>query len=322
MIALSIISQAPALDLLNHDLDWRSPNRETRIAFKNRHLSVGSERTSNGIYNNHPLNINTRDHDLLIIKMTASKSGIGEVFWAAQDKRFSPLKNYPFYIQRSGTYYLNLSAYNRDGSTIGYLLLFPFSGPGRAEITEFKLVKGNLLEKAMAAWQEFFGPLGREPDGFNFLVIRSPRLFGRPFLLYVNILLGAALIIALFLRRRREFLFLLLACWLLVELSSLLNNWLAFQKSWPFYGQSLEEKHIMLNTKDFYPFLKFADEKLPPGADFDISAAGMDNDFRAQYYLYPRRLKKDAPFLLVFDRKTSGLKPWKTFRAGAFIAIK
>ena len=288
LLLMAGLSLTGPVDLIDRGLDWHSPNKETKIVFRDKKIIVSSQKTSNGIYNNRPLGIDTGKYKLLTFKLTSSKSGIGEIFWAEKNKAFSPLKNFPFYVGRSGTYYLNVAAYDRDHSTINQLLLFPFSGPGTAEISEFKFVRGGPGEIMLAAWQEFFGPLGRQPDGFYFLVNRSPRLFGRPFLLYINIFLGAALLVALVFRRKRWFLLLFAGCWILVELSSLLNNWIAFKNDWRFFGKNLEEQHTIINTRDFYPFLGFADQYLPAAASFEVRADGMDNDSRAQYYLYPR----------------------------------
>ncbi|MBI5078641.1 hypothetical protein HZB08_01280, partial [Candidatus Saganbacteria bacterium] len=171
-------------------------------------------------------------------------------------------------------------------------------------------------------------PRGREPDGFNFLVIRSPRLFGRPFLSYLNafliVILAGVVLLRSRINLRRPLLFILLSLWVTLELSSLINNWISFQRDRRFWGKSPEEKRIMINPKDFYPFLKFADQQLPPKADLDISASGLYARSYADYYLYPRILKSGAPYFLVFDLKPSPplLKkyaPWKKFREGAYI---
>ena len=180
----------------------------------------------------------------------------------------------------------------------------------------------------IAGWQEFFGPLGREPDGFNFLVIRSPRLFGLPFLAYINWWLGLFLAAVILLRSRLDlrwpFLLIIFFLWIFLESSSLLNHWISFQRDRPFFGKSLEEKRELLNNKDFYPFLKFADREIPAGAPFDVLFAGMFNQDRAIYYLYPRPYLNNAPYLLVFDRRIGKdslkkYKIWKRFRKGAYI---
>lgn len=315
LLILSLCSQVGAIP----NLDWRSPNPDTKIELKNSILTVASTASAGGIYNSRPLNISDEDRDLLVIKMRTSSGGIGEVSWRPGGANFSFKRSLPFYLMKPGsyhTYYLNLAAYNRDHALIDHLLFFPLPGPGTAEIKELKFVKGDLWEKTLAGWQEFFGPAGREPDGFNFLVIRSPRLFGRPFLLYVNIFLLGFLIIAVAFRLRRAFLLTLLIVWIMLEMSTLLNNWIAFQRDKVYFGKSLEEKREMINTKGFYDFMKYADRELPAGAGFDIRAAGIYNDLRAQYYLYPRIRYAGAPYLLTFnckiDRKLlEKYKPWK-----------
>ncbi len=325
LLILSLYSQASAISVR----DWRSPNPDTKIEIENSILTVTSTASAGGIYNTRPLGISDEDRGLLVIKMKTSGDGIGEVSWRTKGTNFSFLKSFPFYLRRTNqyhTYYLNLAAYNRDHARIDQLLFFPLPGPGTAEIEELKFVKGNLWEKTLAGWQEFFGPAGREPDGFNFLVIRSPRLFGRPFLLYVNLFLLGFLAIAVAFRLRKAFLLTLLIAWVVLEMSSLLNNWISFQRDKKYFGKSPEEKREMINTKGFYAFLKWADRELPPGAAFNILTSGMDDGLRAKYYLYPRILKANAPYLLVLNKKidketSKRYRPWKEFKKGAFILI-
>ena len=332
IFSLSVNSFASnELNLLSPAYFWHSPNSSVKIEFKDSQLTVSSTLASTGIYNRLPLRASTKDFDLLLIKMKTTRDGVGEVSWTSREGTFSFLKNYPFYLRRAGqfhVYYINLAAYNRDRSRIDHLLLFPFSGPGTAVIQEFRLTKGDLREKVLAGWQEFFGPGGRMPDGFNFLVIRSPRLFGKPFILYVNyfllILLAAVILARSKSDFRRHFLLVLLACWILLELSSLLNNWISLRNDWRYFGKSLEEKRAMINTKDYYQFLKFADKMLPPGAGFAIYTPIIYDASRAIYYLYPRPLQSNPPYILVFYQKIGGdiskkYHFWKSFKEGIYI---
>jgi len=330
-LLLAGVSLAGEINLLDPAWGWRSPNPGVKIEFSAAGLTVSGTLTSTGIVNRRPLNFSTRDFDLLAIKMKTSKEGMGELSWASDKTPFSFRNSYPFYLRRPGayhTYYVNLAAYDRDRSKITLLLLFPFSGPGAAEIAELKLVKGSLYEKIFAGWQEFFGPNGREQDFFNFLVVRSPRLFGRTLNYYVNFFLALFLAVVVILRKRwdlsRVFLLTLLAAWAAVELNYLGENLAAVRRQARFLGKSLEEKRALVNPGDFYAFLKFADSQLPAGAAFDIRAAGLYNGRNANYYLYPKRFKAGAPYLLIYDVKPDqktrrGYRPWQIFRPGAYI---
>jgi hypothetical protein len=320
-----------AIDLIDKGYQWKPTSSQTRISFKKSGLEFISNIPFSGIYNLRPIGASPGDQKLLRIELKTSVAGRVELFWAARGKQFSPLKNYPFYIKKAGkfhSYYINISDYNRDRKNIDYVLLSFNPGPGRAEIKAFKLIPGSLWEKTIAGWQELFGPLGREPDGFNFLVIRSPRLFGSPFLFYVNWLLGVLLVFVILLRSRidlrRSFFIALLSLWGLLEFNYLFSNWISFRKDLPFWGKSLEEKRSMVNSGDFYSFAKFAEKELPAGSAFDIRASGLNNKTRAIYYLYPRECTTEAAYLLVYDRKLGDLSPhkyrlWKEFRPGAYI---
>ncbi len=298
---------------------------ELNLAGPAPHWAAAVRAGSTRFINTAPLNVSLKDFALLAVSVRTSSSGVAELYWAPARDKFSPLRNYPFYVDGRGRENLiNLAAYTRDGeTTVNHFFIVV---PGSAEIAGLKLVKGGPWQLAAAGWQEFFGPLSRTADGLEFLVIRSPRLFGRPFLSLLNALLFACLLIVLLLRGkwdlRRAFLVLLLAGWGLVELNSLRNNWLAVQRDARYLGRPLEVKQAMMNEGDFYAFLKFAERELPAGSVFDVATSHLDYNFRAAYYLYPDKYLAGGPYLLVYDlpldKKTLGrYRLWKVFRPGA-----
>ena len=302
---------AGELNLLNPAPHWGATTR------------AGTTRIINAV----PLNVSLKDFDLLAVRLRTSGPTVVELYWAPARDKFSRLRNYPFYADGRGQEnFINLAAYTRDGAaTLNHFLL---AVQGTVEITELKLVKSNLWQKTAAGWQEFFGPLSRLADGMEYIIIRSPRLFGRSFIWLVNCLLFLLLPAVLLLRGRRDlrrvFLILLLAAWGLLELNSLRNNWLTAQRDARYLGRPLEVKRAMMNEGDFYAFLKFAERELPAGATFDTLLAGFDYSFRAAYYLYPKNYEAGGRYLLVydrpFDRQHFGrYKLWKTFRPGAAI---
>lgn len=290
-------------------------------------LAASEIKLSTRIVNSIPLNADLKDCDLLAIRVKAAKPGVAELFWAPSRNSFSFRRNYPVYVNdQAKPNLVNLAAYTRDGmTTVNHLLLI---AEGPAEITEIKFIRGGLWQKMAAGWQEFFGPLSRTQDGMEYIIIRSPRLFGRPFLSLVNALLFVLLLVVLLLRKkkdlRRAFLAALLVCWGLVELNSLRNNWLAVRRDARYLGQPLEVKRAMINEGDFYAFLKFAERELPVPSSFDVLTYGLDHNFRAAYYLYPRSYGAGGRYLLVYDRPFDKLalkqyKLWKLFRPGAAI---
>ena len=281
--------------------------------------------------NSTPLGVSTKDYDLLSIKIMTSRPGLAELYWAPRRDQFSIYRNYPFYVKdHYETNLINLAAYNRDGSVINHLLLM---SEGTLEIAELKLIKSDLRQKGLAGWQEFFGPLSRTQDGMEFVVIRSPRLFGSSFMYLSNAFLLVLLLAVLLLRGkidlRRVFLLILLAGWGLAELNSLRNNLLVVRRDANFWGQSLEVKRARLNEGDFYAFIKFADRTLPPAAAFEVATDRPYYNHRAAYYLYPRDYHQvgGADYLLTYDKALDrrALKRYKllgAFRPGAAVYKK
>jgi hypothetical protein len=309
LFVLAAAAAGAQLDLLRSDFGWRSTLNPPRLV------------------NTKPLRLSTREYPILIIESKQAGGKLGEVAWRAGDEPFSFRNSRPFPLQggnKTARYLLNLSVYNRSGKNIDQLVVFPAGSAGTAEIISLTASSGSLPELVTAAWQEFWGPPGHEPDPFDFMVIRSPRLFGRPFNLYLNLFLALFLLYAWRSGKRREFFGVLLAVWLLLEANSLRNNWLAVRADAKYLGKTLEQKRALINVPDYYPFLMFADKVLPPGAGFMIVTPVLYGGALANYYLYPRPYEENAPYLLLFRQPLSQeLKDkyfvWKTYQRGACI---
>ena len=305
-----VCSAARELDLLRPELRWQTVRQ------------AGQSRFVNAV----PLNVTAHDYDLVAVRIRSAQAGVAELFWAPSRNSFSTGRNYPFYVNNGAEENLiDLAAYDHDGFPINHLLLM---AAGTAEITELKLIKGSPWQKAAAGWQEFFGPLSRTQDGMEFLVIRSPRLFGRTFAFWLNSFLFIFLLAVLALIKkkdlRRAFLVMLLVGWALAELNGLRNNFLAVQRDAHFLGRPLEVKRAMMNEGDLYAFLKFAERELPAGASFDVASSGPYYNDRAAYYLYPKTRATGGRYLLVYDlpfdqKAFPRYRLWKTFRPGAAI---
>ena len=312
LLIIALSGQALAreeINLLDQRLLWRSPNPGTEIIFQDAGLTLQATSSSTGIYNLVPLNISTHKYDLLVIEMKTSRGEIGEVFWSAGGKGFSKKTTYPFYLGKRGplhTYYLNLKPYVKS-KIIDHLLIFPFSGPGRAEIKSLKLVESSLPEKILSAWQEFWGPRGREYAGKNCFIIKSPRLFGEPIFFYLNFMILISLIFSILSKKPKYTLFTIFFFWIFLECGSFLNNWIFFQRDLRFWGKSLEQKRELQNVGDFYNFIKFAEEKIPINSNFDLLTKPkyLYSRERASYYLYPRKPQAKASYLLIFDEEVS-----------------
>ncbi len=331
LIISALIFPAQAQDefnLLDPGYLWRSPNPETKIEFSDSTLTISSISSSTGIYNLLPLDLPAEKYDVMVIEMKTTEKKEGEVSWSEKGFRFKIEKSYSFYLKKPGrfhTYYLNLGPYLKS-KKINHFLFFPFSGPGSAELKTFKLIKSSLKERFLAGWQEFCGPWGRAFTGHNHYLIKSSRFLGKPILSYLNWIILISLLIFILLRRPKAAVFFILALWVLLEASSLVNNWISFRHDLPFWNKTLEQKREMQNVRGFYKFIKFAEDIIPESADFTlkINPHYPYNRERAGYYLYPRRLTEEAEYLLVFDEKADqeiwkAYKILKKFRKNAYI---
>jgi hypothetical protein len=309
---------AREVELIRGNYLWRTVNPGTTTSLKRNNIVLSSRDSSPGISNRVPLKLAAGDIDLLMIRMKTSCSGYGEVSWRSTGRPFTPQSSRSFSLGAPGrehTYYLDLKSYLREPG-LDYLLFFPIVGEGEAEISEFKLIQGEPGERALAAWQEFWGPDGRRFSGTSSFILHSPRLFGQPVFYYLNWLIAAAVIISLLLRRPRWAITLILFFWVLLEASSAVNNWVFFKDDLSFWGKSLEQKREMQNVAGFYDLIKLARAKVPADADYEILADPKHpySIERAGYYLLPRLRvspEAEAAYLVIFD-----LEPGENVLAG------
>lgn len=70
------------------------------------------------------------------------------------------------------------------------------------------------------------------------------------------------------------------------------------------FRRSLEGKRAHVTGERLYRFLAFAKEVVPEGASYELIGLedGSLDKRRATYYLYPRAEKKDADFVLAYNR--------------------
>jgi len=265
-------------------------------------------------------------NDLLAIEVLSPDSGLAEVSWRTLQQKYSNNRTYPFYVKSSSqpkTYYLDLKAYVKEPK-IDRLLFF---GPDQSKLISVKPVKSTVIKKVIAGWQEFWGPQGRERIGTTFTIIKPVKLFNKSIFFYLNWLIGLAIVIALVKKQPKLALGTILTLWLLLEVSSAVNNWIYFKTDLKFWGKSLEEKRVMQNYKDFYPFMKHAQKIIPQHASFVLITQPQYrfSTRRAQYYLFPRLWVEKKPlYVLLFDKQPSqrllkGYKIISKFRPGAYI---
>lgn len=297
------------------------------------------------------INIDAEEFTTVILKMKSSKGGTARLFWATNfDPKMNEPKSVWFFLDRSNDfkeYTFNLRQQNPYwAGFVGQLLIFPENGPEEIEIESAKAIPGNLITNVKSGWREFWGPRGRLIIGSTINTIQPSNLFGRPIYVYIYWLLG--LIAASYfgyegykwygLKKKPSFETIWLDAgrtafiaaiifWGLLEISSLFNNRLVFKADFKYFGKSYRDKLVLANTGDFYPFIEFCEANLPADAEFDFRIQPIYGDIKAKYYLYPRKSKKEAEYLIVYDadleKETAGkYAPWKTFRDKAYIMRK
>ena len=79
-------------------------------------------------------------------------------------------------------------------------------------------------------------------------------------------------------------------------------------------GFTLDQKHAYIIGKDLHDFLLFCKEKLPPYQTFDFKAdlEGYRSS-RFVYYMYPRRLRVGADYILVYNDSLFSKRAYTTF---------
>lgn len=283
------------------------------------------------------MNIDGNEFNTLYIKAKAKQNTRATLFWATNfDPQMNQSKSIMFNFSKSNAYkdyYFNLAAQNPGWSGfILQILIFPESKLENIEIVEAYAIHSNFFTDVKSSWQEFWGPRGRAIIGSTINTIQSPTIMGQPVFVYIYWLIGFIFILSLIWRRNQYFgkdiVIATLIFWCLLEASSLINNFNLVRDEWKFWGKSQEEKLVIVNTGDFYPFIQFCEKNLKSDALFDMRIPPVYNDIKAKYYLYPRKLTTtEADYMVVYDLKPEPIifknyLPWKQFREGAYILKK
>ena len=298
------------------------------------------------------MNIDGNEFNTLHIKAKAKQNTRANLFWATNfDPQMNQPKSIMFNFSKNNAYkdyYFNLAAQNPTWSGfILQILVFPESKLENIDILEAYAIRSNFLTDFKSSWQEFWGPRGRAIIGSTINTMQSSTIMGQAIFVYIYWLIGFIFITSLMWRGNQylclkkkpsfsEFLagigkdlvIATLVFWCLLEISSLINNFNIVKDEWKFIGKSQEEKLVMVNTGDFYPFMQFCEKNLKPNVLFDMRIPPVYNDIKAKYYLYPRKLSTtEADYMVVYDMKvedTAAKKyySWKKFRENALILKK
>ena len=83
-----------------------------------------------------------------------------------------------------------------------------------------------------------------------------------------------------------------------------------------FARSSLEGKHSYVTGDRLYEFIIFCASNMPPGSSYKF--AGLEEESienrRAVYYLYPMIEKKDAEYILIYDRPGTAAKGYSMLK--------
>jgi hypothetical protein len=354
------------INLLDQSYTWAPIGPQINLSLTDGVLKISADRGPVGGFNQKMAGALLDENNVLVFELKTSSGKIGTVFWSNYlDQRFMPQRSYQFYLGKPNTwhrYYIDLSSHEKDLTRIDYVLINPLVGSGEAQVRELKIVKGTVTGKLLAGWQEFLGVKGREVVGYTINTMPSVMLFGREVFTYIYWLVAffAVLFLALelwpvwrqpakpkakgkekqgpaasawskyepaFNRAVKKIFILVIAVWAALEASSLYTDWLNLQSDLPLVGRSLEQKRALVNTGDFYDFIRFCEDKLPAGAAYDMRIPPIYNDVKAIYYLYPHANLKEADYLIVYDQEVEpetrrNYEPFAVFRPNALIMKK
>jgi len=293
--------------------------------------------------------IDSAELDTLILRIRSAKNGTARLFWAnSYDPQFNQPKSIWFSVKRGEkNYVFNIPSQNPNW--VGWarkFLLYPEINYKNIEITNAKVIRGNLFTNIASGWQEFWGPRGRLIVGSTINTMQSPNIYGRPVFYYIYWLLflvfigllgwevktaltqGKGIDIAELLPNAgKKMVIAAIIIWVALEASTLVTNWNNIKHDFKYVGKNIEEKLTMVNTGDFYPFIQFCRENIPENATFVSSIPPYYNDIKAIYYLYPIKYAEDGEFLVVYDKQPekeilNKYQSWKEFRKGAYILKK
>ncbi|MFC1570974.1 hypothetical protein ACFL31_00315 [Candidatus Margulisiibacteriota bacterium] len=267
--------------------------------------------------------IDSAEYNTLVIGIKSDKADAGRLFWSTS---YNPQFNQPKSIRfslKSGqhNYYFNLPSQSPHWvGWINGLLIYPEKDGQNAEISQAKLVNGNLYTNFKSGWQEFWGPYGRKIRGNTINVLFSNRFLGHSINTYAYWLL---LFYLLYLLVRKfglgwekigqKVVLLAIILWAILELSSFYTYWTISGSDWrSYFGKTPQAKAAESIGANLYNFVENCNKSLPKEG-VDVGLLMPDNlealNLQARYYLFPNRLpedfrpKDDTPYILVYRAK-------------------
>jgi len=313
----------------------------TGFAFGQEALLQFQPSPSGPFWETQEIGIDSSEYNTVQLRIKAEQNGMAQLFWATSyDPRFDQYKTIAFPLKQ-GIHKYTINVPSQNPNWIGWVKKIILLPGVPIEIQSVKIMRGNLLTNIASGWQEFWGPRGRLIIGSTINTIQPVNLFGRSIFVYIYWVIGlstfAFLAYQLYLNLKKQSfeqiwletgkftVFLTIIFWVLLETSSLFNNWLALKSDWKYVGKSQDERLALANTGDFYAFIKFCQANMPQDSKFDMRIPPIYNDIKARYYLYPReQTTVEADYLIVYDQAVEPAvkalcSPYKSFRENAYI---
>ncbi|OGC04051.1 hypothetical protein A2276_05480 [candidate division WOR-1 bacterium RIFOXYA12_FULL_43_27] len=252
-----------------------------------------------------PLYLEAADNDTIEIKFKSPLNQTVRILWVGTfDNNLIPQKQVEFEAKEKKAYVINLKHRNPlwDG-TISRIILTPV-----LPIDSIKIKKGTLGDNLSSGIFEFFGPKGRAVVGSTINNIPASSFCGRSvnhYAYWIIFIAAIALTLLSLSRREREagtkIVWTVIVLWILLETNAWYNQINILKSDWPLWGKTLDEKRAEVTGADFYNFLKFCDQKLPPGSKIQFETSAGYFHSKATYYLYPHRMvTKEADYCLVY----------------------
>jgi len=246
------------------------------------------------------------------------------VFWShPYDDRFVFQRSVPLSQAGPGkfrTYYIDLSKQPGWELIIARLAIVPMEGPGTFEIDSIKLEEPNLLNRVLIFWQGFFRLEKLKASTVNF--IYGPKIGQLSVNLYIYLLVAAAFAFFAFkigimsnpAEVFKKTLIVVFALWLILDLRIVFDHLRNGYLDWmQFAGKDLDGKRAAATLGDYYEFLEFCNEKLPPRSKIEFSSHSPYLFEKGQYYLYSHLRSDDPDYLLVYAEAVKESASWEVF---------
>jgi len=250
-------------------------------------------------------------YQLLEVRVRASSvlARMG-VTWTRKGAKSSPRREVVRVLENTGqmqTVRINLGRYPEWSGPIQQFLLGFYSRGGKVELESVKIWRPTFLRTLHFAWDEFSRPEYFKPLSIN--AIHGPNLFGRKWLSWNDFLIFSCMLLfacAGFVKKGRPLKNILAPGGFRGVLCLILLLWIVFDLRFSYdMAQSLRnvytrafsgsgEKPASYILGDFFEFVRFCDQRLPPLVPVNFFAPSEIFFPRFKYFMAPRKASYDG----------------------------